>query len=374
MSNENFFKHDDKAYAENLNDAILIANAFDYEVPVNIPSMYSNHHYPSNNNTYKAGVADITIISSGSLSVGDEAITNNTNSSQMLRLRIYPNFNNFYAWKKLNWTCTGDVTVNICDTGTSTSLLPSGALTNPDNETLLNGISNLQGLKEYDLLITIPVSGVLNTLSLVFVNNWNSNNRVSASISQANVTGLTDDLSSLESGKANVSHLHTTAQVASQDALGNIGTSAGATQRMINGAVDEKVGSLSTSITNTYHWNYQNKQTTSHVTYDNDGVVVNAYRRGNTVTVRVNVSIKYINMGSDNAPLSLATLPSGYRPPIQLYSLNAIYPYFTMFRYGNVNTDGKINLNVYGASSVQTVNAWIDLAFTYVTTDDAPSQ
>ena len=206
MSNENFFKHDDKAYAENLNDAILIANAFDYEVPVNIPSMYSNHHYPSNNNTYKAGGADVTIISSGSLSIGDEAITNNTNSSQMLRLRIYPNFNNFYAWKRLNWTCTGAVTVNICDAGTSTSLLPSGALTNPDNETLLNGISSLQGLKEYDLLITIPVNGVLNTLSLVFVNNWNSQNRVSASISQDNVTGLEDDLNNLNNNLNNMNN------------------------------------------------------------------------------------------------------------------------------------------------------------------------
>ena len=102
--------------------------------------------------------------------------------------------------------------------------------------------------------------------------------------------------------------------------------------------------------------------------------MVDAYRRGNTVTVRVGVDIKYINMGSDNASLSLATLPSGYRPPIQLYSLNAIYPYFTMFRYGSVNTNGQIYLNVKGASSVQTVNAWIDLAFTYVTTEDAPSQ
>lgn len=199
MSNENFFKHDDKAYAENLNDAILIANAFDYQVPVNIPGMYGNNHYPNDNNIHKVGVADVTIVSSGSLSIGDTAITNNSNTSQVLRLRVYPNFNSFYAWKRLNWTCTGAVTVNICDAGTSTSLLPSGALTNPDNETLLNGISSLQGLKEYDLLITIPVNGILNTLSLVFVNNWNSNNRVSASISQANVTGLESSLDGLAS-------------------------------------------------------------------------------------------------------------------------------------------------------------------------------
>lgn len=141
-----------------------------------------------------------------------------------------------------------------------------------------------------------------------------------------------------------------------------------------DGSVTGAISSLDTSITNTYHWNYQNSQVTGQVTYNDDGVVVNAYRRGNTVTVRVSVHIKYINMGSSNAPLLLATLPSGYRPPIQLYSLNAIYPYYTMFRYGSVNTNGQININVNGATSAQTVNAWIDLAFTYVTPDDAPSQ
>ena len=199
MSNENFFKHDDKAYAENLNDAVLIGNAFNFEVPVNLPSMYLNNHFPTDTNVHKAGVADVTIISSGSLSIGDTEIQNNTNTSQILRLRIYPNFNTFHAFKSINWTCTGNVTVDICNVGTTTSLLPSGALTNPDNETLLNGISNLQGLKEYDLLITIPENGVLNTLNIVFINNRASENRVSASISQDNISGLTDTLSSLES-------------------------------------------------------------------------------------------------------------------------------------------------------------------------------
>lgn len=210
MTNENFFKHDNKAYTENLNDAILIANAFDYQVPVNIPGMYGNNHYPNDNNIHKVGVADVTIVSSGSLSIGDTSITNNSNTSQVLRLRVYPNFNSFYAWKKLNWTCTGDVTVNICDAGTSTSLLPSGALTNPDNETLLNGISSLQGLKEYDLLITIPVSGVLNTLSIVFVNNWNSSNRVSASLNVSNISGLEQVLLTalLNDGTTKTLHLY----------------------------------------------------------------------------------------------------------------------------------------------------------------------
>lgn len=191
MTNENFFKHDDKAYAENLNDALLIANAFDYQVPVNIPGMYNNNHYPNDNNIHKVGVADVTIVSSGSLSIGDTSITNNSNTSQVIRLRVYPNFNNFFSWKDISWTATGAITIDICDAGTTTSLLPAGELTNPDGSNL-SGVASLRGLKEYDLLITIPANGILNTLSIVFINNWNSQNRVSASISAANVDGLDD--------------------------------------------------------------------------------------------------------------------------------------------------------------------------------------
>ena len=205
MTNENFFKHDDKAYTENLNDAILIANAFDYQVPVNIPGMYGNNHYPNDNNIHKVGVADVTIVSSGSLSIGDTNITNNSNTSQVLRLRVYPNFNNFYGWKDLGWDGDDGITIDICDAGTTTSLLPSGELTNPDGNNLA-GIASLRGLKEYDLLITIPPNDILNTLSILFVNNWNSSNRVSASINQSNVTGLVSDLSGIRDDLSSLSN------------------------------------------------------------------------------------------------------------------------------------------------------------------------
>ena len=264
MTNENFFKHDDKAYAENLNDAILIANAFDYQVPVNIPGMYGNNHYPNDNNIHKVGVADVTIVSSGSLSIGDTSITNNSNTSQVLRLRVYPNFNNFYGWKDLGWDGDDGITIDICDAGTTTSLLPSGELTNPDGNNLA-GIASLRGLKEYDLLITIPTNCSLNSLSLVFVNNLNSQNRVSASINQSNVTGLVsdlsgihDDLSSLESGKANTVHTHSSMDVIERNTLPNIGIQDTATQSRINLGVNAVVGSLSDSITNLIKVQYAN--------------------------------------------------------------------------------------------------------------------
>lgn len=77
-------------------------------------------------------------------------------------------------------------------------------------------------------------------------------------------------------------------------------------------------------------------------------------------------------MGKDNGSLVFATLPVGYRPTLPTYSLNATYPYYSMFRYGAINTRGEVYVNVKGASSVQTVNAWVELNWTYVTNDPAP--
>ena len=81
--------------------------------------------------------------------------------------------------------------------------------------------------------------------------------RYGAEVGISDVTGLEEDLnnlesdlSSLESGKANTVHSHNSSQVVERNALSNIGTSANAPQSRVNRAVDEKLGSLSTSITN----------------------------------------------------------------------------------------------------------------------------
>ena len=369
MSNENFFKHDDKAYAENLNDAILIANAFDYQVPVNIPGMYGNNHYPNDNNIHKVGVADVTIVSSGSLSIGDTSITNNSNTSQVLRLKVYPNFNNFYGWKDLGWDGDDGITIDICDAGTTTSLLPSGELTNPDGNNLA-GIASLRGLKEYDLLITIPTNCSLNSLSLVFVNNLNSQNRVSASINQSNVTGLVsdlsgirDDLSSLESGKADTEHSHTTSVVVERNALSNIGTSANATQAVVNGAVDESVGSLSTSITNKVDTVYTQTLALSTGVWTG-GNNLYLYRVGKLVVAFINSGqLKYTSTGWKD----MITLPEGYRPRINtpLGIINNSSEAFNQWR-----TNNNV-LQVYCATANSSV--YTGCFGVWVTNDDYPS-
>ena len=61
---------------------------------------------------------------------------------------------------------------------------------------------------------------------------------------------VTPQINNLESGKANIGHFHDSYQVLERNALSNIGTSVNALQFEVNEAVDEKVGSLSTSIAN----------------------------------------------------------------------------------------------------------------------------
>ena len=43
-----------------------------------------------------------------------------------------------------------------------------------------------------------------------------------------------------------------------------------------------------------------------------------------------------------------------------------------MFRYAAISTNGSVYVNVNGASTTQTVNAWVDMSWTYVTNDSEP--
>ena len=40
---DNYFTNEDKPFAENLNDALLISNVFDFTVPIVLPTMFSNN-------------------------------------------------------------------------------------------------------------------------------------------------------------------------------------------------------------------------------------------------------------------------------------------------------------------------------------------
>ena len=233
----NFFKHNDKVYSENLNDSVLVGNAFSWSISIDLPTD-SDGLFPAGSDVVKAKVADVYATPNSNLGIGS-TIENSSGSSQVYRLTVYPNFNRFGGFTFVS--LEGDGSVIIAEKGGT-----SPVRNNLDYANLGN-VTELKTLREYDLVVTIPSGGVVTGLGFGFQSTTGGAN---ASISQANVAGLVDDLSSLESGKADTEHSHTTSTVVERNALSHIGTSVNDSQSVVNEAVDEKVGSLSTSIAN----------------------------------------------------------------------------------------------------------------------------
>lgn len=181
-----FFKNGDKAYSENLNDGVLVGNAFDWTVSIGLPAD-NGGVFPNSSAVVKAKVADVCITPNSNLSIGS-TISNSSGSSQVYRLTVYPNFNRFGGFKSISLTADSGVTFYIANKG-GTSPIAS----NLDYDDLSN-VPELKVLKEYDIVITIPSNKEVTGLEFVF---QSSSASVSGSISQSNVTGLSDSLTTL---------------------------------------------------------------------------------------------------------------------------------------------------------------------------------
>ena len=196
----NFFKHNDKVYSENLNDSVLVGNAFSWSISIDLPTD-SDALFPTGSDVVKAKVADVYATPNSNLSIGS-TIENSSGSSQVYRLTVYPNFNRFGGFTFVS--LEGDGSVIITEKGGT-----SPVRNNLDYSNLGN-VTELKTLREYDLVVTIPSGGVVTGLGFGFQSTSAS---ADASISQANVSGLVDDLSSLESGKADTEHTHTKSEI-----------------------------------------------------------------------------------------------------------------------------------------------------------------
>ena len=189
MAND-FFKNGDKAYSENLNDGLLVGNAFDWTVDVSLPSD-TGGVFPNSSTIVKAKMADVSITPNSNLSIGS-TISNSSGSSQVYRLTVYPNFNRYGGFKSISVTASSGVTFYVANKGASTPIA------NNLDYSDLSSVPELKVLKEYDIVITIPSNKEVTGLEFVF---QSSSASVSASLLQSNVTGLTDSLAS----KVNVS-------------------------------------------------------------------------------------------------------------------------------------------------------------------------
>ena len=154
-----FFKNGDKAYSENLNDSVLVGNAFDWTLEVALPSD-TGSVFPNSSTVGKAKVCDVSITPNSNLSIGS-TISNSSGSSQTYRLTVYPNFNRFGGFKSITLTADSGVTFYIANKG------GTSAIANNLDYTNLSNVPELKVLKEYDIVLTIPTGKSVSGLSFV---------------------------------------------------------------------------------------------------------------------------------------------------------------------------------------------------------------
>ena len=183
----NFFNDSNKAYSENLNDGILVGNAFDWTVSIGLPAD-NGGVFPNSSTIVMAKVADVYITPNSNLSIGS-TIENNSGSSQVYRLTVYPNFNRYGGFKSISVTASSGVTFYVANKGASTPIA------NNLDYSDLSSVPELKVLKEYDIVLTIPNGKSVSGLEFVF---QSSSADVSGSISQSNVSGLNDRLNNIE--------------------------------------------------------------------------------------------------------------------------------------------------------------------------------
>ena len=181
MAYDEYFTDSDKPYAENLNDSLLLLDAFDVEVPVELPGMFGNGDFSSTVDVpRKCGVGIVTLKSVASgVTVGTDSIS----GSGAVVFRVYPNFNSFYKWQSIVLNKTGTVSIGFKKTdGTSISATVS-------NDGIISEASALKELQEIDVVLTLTSATISNIL-ITFVNNQTSHTRTGALLEAGNLVNV----------------------------------------------------------------------------------------------------------------------------------------------------------------------------------------
>lgn len=187
-SSEFYFTHNEKIFAEHLNDTILLTNAFDLIIPIKMPSMFSDGAFQNTIDPRKCGMAIVTLNSelpSGISINSNGALT----GSGTVAFKFYPNFNTFGCIKKINWTNTGSITVNLKKTD-NTSII-SSVTQNAD-------ISQNDELNKLQEIVIEVVFGNATLTELEIILENKKETRYGAKINMDNVDGLTNELENIE--------------------------------------------------------------------------------------------------------------------------------------------------------------------------------
>ena len=183
MGFDEFFTNGDKPYAENLNDSLLLLDAFNVTVPVSLPDMFSNGEFNSSLNvSRKAGVSIVTLKSVDSgVTIGSDEISGTGD----VVFRVYPNFNSFYKWQSISFEKSGIVDVSFKKT--------DGSLINAsvNDDGVISESTALKVLQEIDVVLSLSDATVSNVL-IKFVNNQNNRARTGAVLEASQINNLID--------------------------------------------------------------------------------------------------------------------------------------------------------------------------------------
>ena len=215
---DDYFTNDDKPYAENLNDALLLSNVFDMSVSVTAPTMFSNKAWVNTTSPRKCGVSICTIIDKGSnIVIGLQENQSVLMGNGDIWLSWYPNFNSFGKYESIAWDSDGDVIVSlytkelnpikrsigngeILDTSVSLQKLePILIKLNLNNATLYSLTVNMKNKEETRYGATVGISDVTNLdLELTELADGIDTNAINIGGLETNLNNLDDNLVALE--------------------------------------------------------------------------------------------------------------------------------------------------------------------------------
>lgn len=228
---DDYLTHDDKPYAENINDALLLSNVFDLTVPIELPTMYRDGTFNSSENPRKASVALVTIVNATEFNITDTSITNGASQSKNLVMKYYPNFNSYGSITNLSWTSTSNsITANIVAAN------GDPILTGHTGGAISGATRDLYELQEFTITINIPAGASITKINFIMANK--DETRYGAECGISDVTGLQTSLDS----KSNTGHTHTVSNITDlvyDDTLSSTSTNA-LQNKTVKNALDGK--------------------------------------------------------------------------------------------------------------------------------------
>lgn len=367
---DDYFTNEDKPFAENFNDALLLSNVFDLTVPIELPRMFNNGEWSTGTGQRKAGVS---IIQTEGIDNNKIEIRNNSliaNDDATVLITVYPNFNQYGNLQKVYWEFEDgagtDLTVDVL-TEQGTSLL-----TNIPNNSVLSSVPYLQQLHKF--ILRLNFEGGTGIKKLGFIMQNKQQDRYGAEVGISDVNGLEDELDSLESNlnslnsnvTQKISNLNTEVW-GSNTQTGNsridsLNTNYNNLRSSITN-LESSVSSLNTRVNSFDEAYAQVVQLSSSVWTGGNNLFL--FRMGHLVVAFIpSAQLKYTSTGWKD----MATLPTGYRVirDIPLAVINNATETFSQWKITN-NV-----LQVYCATA--NASAYTGCLGVWFTADDTPTQ